>query len=190
VDGEVTGAVVTFRDISEEKRREEHMRQAQKMEAIGQLTGGVAHDFNNLLAIIQGNIGYLDGKLEDDSELKALTAPALRATQRGSSLTGQLLAFSRRQPLDVCAVDAGELLRGLDDLLGRSLGEDISVEISVMPDLWHCEVDPGQLEQAIVNLANNARDAMPEGGRLRIEVGNVSLPADTPASHEGVAPGD
>jgi signal transduction histidine kinase len=177
-------------DITEAKQREEQYRRAQKMEAVGQLTGGIAHDFNNLLAIVQGNIAYLDKKLDADSELKKLTAPALRAVQRGATLTQRLMAFSRSQPLHATVVDAGELIGDLDELLRRSLGEDISIETVIAADLWCCFADPGQLEQAIINLANNSRDAMPNGGRLWIEVSNTTLSELQAAQDPELVPGE
>ena len=157
------GIVIAVRDVTKQRRREAQLRQAQKMEAVGQLTGGVAHDFNNLLAIVQGNITLLDSRVGATSPLKELTAPALRAVRRGASLTHRLLAFSRRQTLDVQAVDVESLFDGLDDLLRRALGEDIALDVDVRPGTWPCAADEGLLEQAIVNLANNARDAMPAG---------------------------
>jgi PAS domain S-box-containing protein len=176
-------------DVSVPKQREEQLRQARKMEAIGQLTGGIAHDFNNLLAIIQGNISYLERQLAADSPLQKLTAPALRAARRGASLTHRLLAFSRQQPLQDRVVDAGELLLGMQDLLYRSLGEQVRLEIVPEPGLWSCLVDPVQLEHAILNLAINARDAMPNGGRLLIEVSNAELSDNYAAALAEVHPG-
>ena len=173
--GNSVGVATITTDITEQRRHEELLRQSQKMDAVGQLTGGVAHDFNNLLAIIQGNISLLDAELDDDSEFKELTAPILRATRRGASLTNRLLAFSRKQTLDVRSVDAGNLVEEASEMLRRSLGEDISIELVIAPDLWHCTVDAGQLEQAIVNLANNARDAMLKGDRLTFEVSNTAI---------------
>ncbi len=184
------GTVIAALDITEQRQREDQLRQSQKMEAIGQLTGGIAHDFNNLLAIVQGNIAFLERKLEPDSQLRALTSPALRAAKRGASLTQRLLAFSRRQTLDVTAVDAGELVHGLAEMLERSLGEDIRVEIAVEPELWSCRVDAGQVEQAIINLANNARDAMPEGGTLNIGLRNAHLTEARLAEPDEVTAGD
>ncbi len=180
----------TLRDVTERKERDEMVLQAQRMEAVGQLTGGIAHDFNNLLAIVLGNLDIIDSKLPADSELKALIEPALRAVDRGASLTQRLLAFSRRQTLQVSAVDAGELLGGLSEMLGRSLGEDIDIELKVEPELWLCETDSGQLEQAVLNLANNARDAMPRGGRLAIDVANNTLDAAAAARIDDAKPGD
>jgi len=177
-------------DITASKQREVQLRQAQKMEAIGQLTGGVAHDFNNLLAIIQGNITLLEKQLDENDPRRNLTAPVLRATKRGASLTHRLLAFSRRQPLEHKVVDAGELVDGMQELLHRSLGESIAFEILPDEDHWTCVVDPGQLEQAILNLAINARDAMPGGGRLLIEVANAELNDAYAAAQAEVRPGE
>ena len=176
-------------DITVPKLREEQLRQAQKMEAIGQLTGGIAHDFNNLLAIIQGNLSYLERQLGADSPYLELTAPALRATRRGAALTHRLLAFSRRQPLEQQVIDAGELLLSMQDLLRRTLGEQVSLDILPQAGLWRCVADPGQLEHAILNLAINARDAMPDGGRLLIELGNAELTDRYAAAQAEVAPG-
>ncbi|MDP6705972.1 MAG: PAS domain S-box protein [Alphaproteobacteria bacterium] len=176
----------TILDVTALRRSEEQFRQAQKMEAIGQLTGGIAHDFNNLLAVIQGNIAYLNRKVGDDAVLRPLIEPALRATRRGASLTQRLLAFSRQQDLEVAAVDAGRLVDELAEMLRRSIGEDVEVRLELGSEVWPCEVDAGQLEQAIINLATNARDAMPDGGVLRIEVANASLVAgEVPASVAG-----
>jgi nitrogen-specific signal transduction histidine kinase/ActR/RegA family two-component response regulator len=180
----------TLRDVTERKERDEMVLQAQRMEAVGQLTGGIAHDFNNLLAIVLGNLDIIDSKLPANSELKALVEPALRAVDRGASLTQRLLAFSRRQTLQVSAVDAGELLGGLSEMLGRSLGEDIDLKLKVEPELWLCETDSGQLEQAVLNLANNARDAMPQGGRLAIDVANSTLDEAAAAQIDDAKPGD
>jgi len=180
----------TVRDVTERKKEEEVVRRAQRMDAIGQLTGGIAHDFNNLLAVVLGNLSLLDSKLPVGSELRSLTDPAMRAVQRGASLTQRLLAFAKRQTLHITAIDAGELLASLNEMLRRSLGEDIDFVLDVEPGLWLCEADAGQLEQAVVNLANNARDAMPSGGRLVIKAANHSLSADAAAQVAGAKPGD
>ncbi len=177
-------------DISRQKRMEQQLGQAQKMEAVGQLTGGVAHDFNNLLAIIQGNTSLLDRKLGAKHEFEELTAPILRAAKRGAELTHRMLAFSRRQPLDVTAVDVNELLGNMLELLRRSLAEEIEIEFAPGAGLWSCLVDPGQLEQTVLNLAINARDAMPDGGRLVIESANVTLSTDDETRHVEAASGD
>ncbi len=171
-----TGRVVrehgTIFDITELRRSEAGLRQAQKMEALGQLTGGVAHDFNNLLAIIQGNVELLARRIGADSGATALIDPVLRAAQRGASITSRLLAFAGRQPLQGTSLHVGRVISELSDVLGASLGERIALRTRIDDDLWPCEADRGQLEQALLNLANNARDAMPSGGRLTISAHN------------------
>ena len=165
--------VVIGRDITEQRQREEELRQAQKMEAVGQLTGGVAHDFNNLLSVILGNLELLDERITSNGELKGLVAPAIRAANRGGALTHRLLAFSRKQALAPTVTDLGEMVGGMTELLRRTLGEAVEVDVIGDHKLWHCEVDHAQLEAALLNLAINARDAMPIGGRLTIETRNV-----------------
>jgi PAS domain S-box-containing protein len=174
-DGAFAGYRGTGTDITAHQRLEEQLNQAQKMEAVGQLTGGVAHDFNNLLAIIMGNLELLLARTVDDDTLTRFASRALGATQRGADLTHRLLAFSRRQPLQPVAIDINQLVTGMRDLLVRTLGETIDVELMVSGELWHCDADPGQLENAILNLSINARDAMPEGGKLTIETANARL---------------
>jgi PAS domain S-box-containing protein len=159
-------------DITKEKQAESSLIKAQKLEAVGQLTGGVAHDFNNLLAIIMGNTEILQDQPEDS---KDLLDAIYRAATRGSELTQRLLAFSRRQPLRPQAVDVDVLVDGMGDLLRRTLGEIIEVSVTTAPGLWRAEVDSNQLESALLNVALNARDAMPEGGALCIECENLTL---------------
>jgi PAS domain S-box-containing protein len=179
------GSVST--DITERQRIEEQLRQAQKMEAVGQLTGGVAHDFNNLLATIMGNGEIVAGRLgENDKPAQRI----IHAAQRGAELTQRLLAFSRRQPLRSKNVNLTELVGGLHQMLHRTLGETIEIEIATASSLWRALADPGQLENALLNLAINARDAMPDGGRLLIETANVTLGEGDVASHIEVTPGD
>jgi signal transduction histidine kinase/ActR/RegA family two-component response regulator len=165
-------------EIAERERAEARLVQAQKMEAIGQLTGGIAHDFNNLLTAVIGSIDLLLRRTEDE-KVTRLARNALQAAERGATLTAQLLAFSRRQRLSPTVVDPNETVSGMGDLLARAIGTHIRVETRLKPDLWRALADPTQLEVMILNLAINARDAMPAGGRLTIETRNVaSVPAE------------
>jgi PAS domain S-box-containing protein len=176
-------------DITERLALEEQLARSQKMEAVGQLTGGVAHDFNNLLGVISGNLELLDEQLQNRPELSELVQIAIRATDRGVTLTRSLLAFSCQQPLDPRPVDANVMVREMTALLRRTVPE--TIEIGVAPRAtWQCEVDPGQLQNAILNLVLNARDAMPEGGRLTLETGNATLDAAYAAAHVEVTPGE
>lgn len=158
-------------EIGERERAEARLVQAQKMEAIGQLTGGVAHDFNNLLTAVIGSLELLMRRT-DEEKLRRLAGNALQAAERGAKLTSQLLAFSRRQRLTPAPVDPNAIIAGMGDLLARSIGPHITVETELAPDLWRALADPTQLEVMILNLAINARDAMPGGGRLRIVTRN------------------
>jgi PAS domain S-box-containing protein len=162
-------------DVTQRNIAEEQLRQAQKMEAIGQLTGGIAHDFNNLLAIIQGNIELVQERVKGDPKLSEMIEYALRASERGASLTKRLLAYSRQQPLAPKAVDMAVLISGMTDLLRRALGETIEVKTHMAPGLWPTRIDPNEFEHAMLNLAVNARDAMANGGALSIEVENTLL---------------
>ena len=169
--------------VAEQMVAEAALRQAQKMEAIGQLTGGVAHDFNNLLTVILGgleSIQKLVPSLPDEPRrrIQRSAAMATHGAERAATLTARLLAFSRRQPLDPRAVDAARLVTGLADLLERTLGEGVELQTVAGAGLWKTFVDAGELENALVNLAVNARDAMPEGGRLTIETSNAWLDED------------
>jgi len=176
-------------EVARRGQAEEALRQAQKMETLGQLTGGVAHDFNNLLQIVSGNLEILQRNLPaDERRLRRAAENAARGAERAAVLTQRLLAFSRRQPLDPKPVDANRLVSGMLELLHRSLGETIAVETVLAPALWPVEVDPNQLENAILNLAVNARDAMDGGGKLIIETGNAQVPEA--AGGGGVPPGE
>jgi PAS domain S-box-containing protein len=194
-DRSVIGALAFVRDITERQRMEEQLRQAQKMEAVGQLTGGVAHDFNNLLTIILGNLDRLSDRLEAlsggdvDAEAKRLAGAACRAAERGALLTRRLLAFSRRQPLEPTPVDPNKLVAGMSELLRRTLGEGVATETILAGGIWRTLADPNQLENAILNLAVNARDAMARGGKLTIETANAFLDDDYALQHEDVNPG-
>jgi PAS domain S-box-containing protein len=183
------GMVMTLRDMTELKKSESQLRQAQKMEAIGQLTGGIAHDFNNLLAVMMGNLSLLDDDLGEDHEHTGLTGSIMHAVDQAAELTNRMLAFARLQPLSVGLVDANELLRDMQPILRRSLAEEIVVEFALAQDLASCIADSGQLEQAILNLAINGRDAMSEGGRLCFETRNVILTDDPSGDQEGFRPG-
>lgn len=165
------------------------LQQSQKMETIGKLTGGVAHDFNNLLQVVAGNLNLLAKDVIGNEKAERRIANALAGVNRGAKLSSQLLAFARRQPLEPKVVHLGKLLTGMDDLLRRSIGEMIEVETIVSGGLWNTSVDPTQLENAVLNLAINARDAMPGPGKLTIEVGNAFLDEVYASSHVEVTPG-
>lgn len=175
--------------VSERKKVEEQLRQAQKMEAIGSLAGGVAHDFNNLLSVI---LGYADLALADLSPGEPIRADVEQIRQAGSraaELTRQLLAFSRRQVLEPKVLDLNVITRGMEKMLQRLLGEGVQLSLLEFTPLGRIYVDPSQVEQVIMNLAINARDAMPDGGTLSIETSNVELDAAYAAHHVGVVPG-
>jgi PAS domain S-box-containing protein len=180
-------------EIEGRAKAEEALRQAQKMEAVGQLTGGIAHDFNNLLTVVTGNIDMaaraIDASEHPDPRARRALGSALKGAERAAALTQRLLAFSRRQPLAPKALDADRLVAGMSDLINRALGETVKLEIVSSPGLWRIEADPNQLEAAILNLAVNARDAMPRGGTLTVETANARLDEAYAAEHAEVAPG-
>jgi CheY-like chemotaxis protein len=160
------------------------------MEAVGQLTGGVAHDFNNLLQVIVGNLETLQRNLPADSgRLRRATDHAMNGARRAATLTQRLLAFSRRQPLEPKPIKVNDLVTGMSELLHRSLGETIAVETVLAAGVWRTEADPNQLESALLNLAVNARDAMPSGGKLTIETANTRIDEGYAATQAEVAPG-
>jgi signal transduction histidine kinase/ActR/RegA family two-component response regulator len=173
---------------------ENQVRQMQKMEAVGQLTGGIAHDFNNMLAVVIGNLNMIQRRLArssgngGDPRIANFVESALEGANRAATLTGRLLAFSRQQPLQPEPVEPNRLVSGMSDMLARTLGEAVTVETVLGAGLWRTLADPIQLESAVVNLAVNARDAMPDGGRLTIETANAYLDSDYAAS-EGAKPG-
>ncbi len=171
------------------EKAEISLRQSQKMEAVGKLTGGVAHDFNNLLQVIGGNLQLLAKEVAGRDRAEERVRNALSGVSRGSKLAAQLLAFGRRQPLAPKVVNLGRFLRGLDDLLRRALGDGIEIETVIAGGLWNTLVDPSQVENAVLNLAINARDAMQGHGRLTIEAGNAALSDDYSLQHDDVKPG-
>ena len=182
-----TSGVAFITDLSQLKQAEAQLRQAQKMESVGQLTGGVAHDFNNLLTIIIGN---LDVALDRaPAEVRPDIENSLRAAERGAELISQLLAFSRRQTLIPESLDLNRLVAGMEDLLRRTVREDIEIEMRQSRDLWPALADRGQVETALLNLTINARDAMPDGGKLTIETANAHLDEDYAAHSAEVTPG-
>lgn len=186
-----TGTFYTVgRDISEELRREEMLRQSQKMEAVGQLTGGLAHDFNNLLAGISGSLELINMRMAQGrtAEVQKYVTAAQGAAQRAAALTHRLLAFSRRQTLAPRPTDVKQLVSGMEDMIGRTIGPQIELETINGGGLWPSLIDPSQLENAILNLCINARDAMPDGGKITIETGNRWFDARM-AKERGVEPG-
>jgi signal transduction histidine kinase/DNA-binding response OmpR family regulator len=194
--GETIGAYQHSRDVTGRVRAQQRLREAesalvraQKMEALGQLTGGVAHDFNNLLQVISGNLQLLSKDVAGVERAEQRVQNALAGVSRGTKLAAQLLAFGRRQPLEPKVFNIGRFMQTLDDMLRRALGEEIELETVIAGGLWNTLVDPGQLENAILNLAINARDAMGGRGRLTLEAGNASLDDDYARTHEDVRPG-
>ena len=188
--GAVYGTLGLIKDVTEDLKVQEQLRQSQKMEAVGQLTGGLAHDFNNILGVVLGNLDLLGEALEQDSEKMELVEAAVGAVLRGSDLTRSLLAFSRRQPLNPMPTDVGSLLTQLSRLLERGLGERIRFKVRADDGLWPVHVDAVQLDTAITNLAVNARDAMPNGGTILLEARNVVLDEDYIAANPEAPEGD
>ncbi len=169
------GFVLTVSDITERISAEARLRASQRMQAIGQLSGGIAHDFNNLLAVVLGNLELALSRLEAEHPVRARLDRAVWAAKRGAALTHQLLAFARRQSLVPKPTDLAALLEDMADLLRRTLGEQVELKVVISPDTWHAMADGAQVESAVLNLALNARDAMPHGGRLVIDVANAVI---------------
>ena len=191
--GRLIGFAKVTRDLTEKRAVEDQLRQAQKMEAVGQLTGGIAHDFNNLLTVINGNIELAERGLNnggDPAKVLRSISNARQGAERAASLTQRLLAFSRRQPLSPKPLHLDRVVEGLSDLLKRALGELIQLETISGPNLWPVEADPNQIESALLNLAVNARDAMADGGTLTIETGNAHLDSGYAAACGDVTPGN
>ena len=187
-DGYIINGFV--RDITEKVAAEEQLKQAQKMESVGQLTGGIAHDFNNMLTVITGTIDILGDAVADKPQLAAIAKLISEAADRGAELTGHLLAFARKQPLQPRETDINALMVNSGKLLRPTLGEHIEIETILRPDVWPALVDPNQLSSALLNLAINARDAMPNGGKLTLETSNVVLDQNYAKTNADVPPGD
>jgi PAS domain S-box-containing protein len=188
--GTVMGFFSIVYDLTEQKRLESRLLQAQKMEAIGQLTGGIAHDFNNLLGVVIGNLQLLERSIAETPTLARKVHTAMRAAIRGADLTRRLLAFARREILDPAVLDLNRQLSGLTELMQRTIGDSIDVRMVQAPGLWHTLADAGQFENVILNLAINARDAMPEGGRLTVRTKNTTLDALFCSAYPQIEPGE
>ena len=189
-NGVANAVLAVVWDVTERLALEKQLRQSQRLEAVGQLTGGVAHDFNNLLTVILGNGEMLMDSLADNDELRPLAELTVAAAERGAALTSRLLAFSRRQALDPKVTDVNRLLAGLEQLLRRTIGEHVQIILTPTADLWSALIDPPQLESAVLNLAINARDAMPRGGTITIETCNVAIDAETAEKDGEVVAGE
>jgi PAS domain S-box-containing protein len=186
----IQGVVLTARDITERQQLEDKLLQAQKMEAVGRLAGGIAHDFNNLLTAV---LGYSEVLLEEgglETEAQGFVAEIKKAATRAASLTQQLLAYSRKQMLQPKTVDLNALVKNMQDMLGRLIGEDVEIITSLAPDLMHVKADPNQLEQVIMNLVVNARDAMPSGGTIVFSTANATIEGDSLQQFPEIAPGN
>ncbi|MCP3671906.1 MAG: bacteriohemerythrin [Gammaproteobacteria bacterium] len=177
-------------DITRRKQTEQALRRAQKMDAIGQLTGGIAHDFNNILGIIQGNLDLLKNQIKDDEKASKRVDTIRKSAQRAADLTKQLLGFSRRRAVEVSITNINQMIGELESLMARSVTPEVEVEYYLADDLWPTEIDPGDFEDALLNLVINARDAMPGGGKLILETSNCTLDAVYCAQNPGIKPGE
>jgi len=187
--GAISHFIAIKEDVTERRKLEEQLRLAQRMEAVGQLAGGVAHDFNNMLMVIKGYTELLLDKLEAGNPLRHYATEAAEAAEKAAAITRQLLAFSRQQPVQHTVFDLNAAVRTAENLLGRLIGEDIELVTKLDPELGLVKADPGQLEQVIINLAVNARDAMPQGGQLTMETRNVELDEQYSRNHLSAPPG-
>jgi nitrogen-specific signal transduction histidine kinase/CheY-like chemotaxis protein len=188
-NGDIVNYVGLQRDVTRELELEGQYRSSQRMEAVGQLTGGIAHDFNNLLTAINGFAELIQFRLSPEDPLQDLVNNILQSGQRAADLVSQLLAFSRKQIIEPKVLNLNTSVSEMSTMLQRIIGEDIELEVVLTPELWPVKVDPARIEQVIVNLAVNARDAMPDGGRLLIETGNIVLDDEYVANHMGTQPG-
>ncbi len=184
------GWVATYSDITERRLAELQLAHAQKMEAIGNLTGGMAHDFNNLLAVISLNLEYLLGRTDDPEQVRDHASRALQASLRGANLISQLLAFARRQALAPQQINVNTWIKSIAELLSHTIGESVQIDLALGDNIWPVDTDATRLETAIANLATNARDAMPQGGRLNIATRNITISAVEARSRPDVLPGD
>jgi PAS domain S-box-containing protein len=188
--GGITGGVAVLRDVTRQRELEVQLSQSQKMDAIGRLAGGVAHDFNNLLVVIQSYVELVRDGLPASDPGRSDLGEVLSAARRAASLTKQLLAFSRSETIKPVTLQLNDLVSGIEKMLHRIIGEDIELSTRLSPDLGLVRADPGQLDQVILNLSVNARDAMPSGGQLVIETANVSYDSDYAVAHHNVTPGE
>ncbi|MGE0115983.1 MAG: PAS domain S-box protein [Steroidobacteraceae bacterium] len=186
----VVGCFMVLTDVTELKMLEARVYQAEKMQAVGQLTGGVAHDFNNLLGVILGNLQLIERDVDHDVAISRKLATAMRAAMRGTELTKRLLSFARRQVLDPVIIDVGQQLRLFAELIQRTLGDTVEMRLEITRDLWHARADIGQLENAILNLVINSRDAMPDGGVLTVAAQNFRPDATFFRTHADLERGD
>ncbi len=187
--GRVIGIVPEAAETTERRKTEDALRQAQKMEAVGQLTGGIAHDFNNMIAVVIGSLNLIERRLAKGEDVQKFLDSAMEGAERAAALTHRLLAFSRQLPLAPQAVDANRLVGNVSEMLRRTLGETTPIETVLAGGLWKINADAGQIESAIVNLAINARDAMPEGGKVTIETANCHLDDAYAQKHQDVSAG-
>jgi signal transduction histidine kinase/HAMP domain-containing protein len=187
--GKCVGRVYSFRDVTEQRRLEENLRQSQKMEAIGQLAGGVAHDFNNILTIINGYGELLLSTIDSEHPMYRKLVEIKKAGERAAGLTGQLLAFSRKQVLAPQVLDINSVVTNMQKMLKRLIGENIAMEIKGSTNLWKIHADKGQIEQVLMNLIVNARDAMPNGGTITIQTDNVEIDSQQAKARDGLKPG-
>jgi PAS domain S-box-containing protein len=187
--GRIMGAVIAMRDTTVQQQLEEQLRQAQKMEAVGQLAGGVAHDFNNILGVIINNAEFLSEDLQRGEARSEDVDEIRKAGERAAKLVSQLLSFSRKEVLNPVVLNLNESVTEMEQILQRTLRESIELRFDLAPDLWRTELDPSQVEQVVLNLAVNAGDAMPEGGRLTVQTRNVEVDEEFSRLHPGLAPG-